>query len=339
MRLFFPSLLITCIAAVPAFASVSISSPSSGEHVTSPFTLSASSSSCSSQSVGTMGYSIDNGDTTLVKTTSLDEQVSAAVGTHTVHVKSWGSSGAVCVTDASIDVTNATDNPAASSSIVPSNAVSVSSINTLSGWKEAHDTGTNGSSSGAMSLVGSPTHSGSSREFVTHFSGNGGERYSVSFGDDTSSTNFLYDGWVYFASSASNIANLEMDLYQVMPNAQTVIMGVQCDGYTGTWDYTENLGSATHPKGHWAHSSAACNPRSWSRDTWHHVQASYSRTSTGRVTYKAIYLDGVEHALNVTVLGARVDGWGPTMLTNFQVDGLGSGSNTVYLDDLTVYRW
>jgi hypothetical protein len=34
-----------------------------------------------------------------------------------------------------------------------------------------------------------------------------------------------------------------------------------------------------------------------------------------------------------------VDGWGPTMLTNFQVDGLGSGSNTVYLDDLTVYRW
>ena len=116
-------------------------------------------------------------------------------------------------------------------------------------------------------------------------------------------------------------------------------MGVQCDGYTGTWDYTENLGSATHPSGHWAHSSAACNPRSWSRDTWHHVQASYSRTSTGQVTYKSVYLDGVQHVLNHTVLGARADGWGPTMLTNFQVDGLGSGSNTVYLDDLTVYRW
>src|SRR5665213_3178410 len=114
-------------------------------------------------------------------------------------------------------------NPGASSSIVPSNAVSVSSINTLSGWKEAHDTGTPGSSSGTMSLVGSPTHSGSSREFVTHFSSSGGERYSVSFGDDTSSTNFLYDGWVYFASSASNIANLEMDLYQVIANGQTVI--------------------------------------------------------------------------------------------------------------------
>jgi hypothetical protein len=339
VKLFLSLPLLVSIAAAPAFASVSISSPSSGEHVTSPFTLSATSSSCSSQSVGTMGYSIDNGDTTMVKSTSFDEQVGASVGTHTVHVKAWGASGAVCVTDVAIDVTAATDNPAASSSIVPSDAVSVSSINKLSGWKAAHDSGTNGNSSGTMSLVGSPAHSGSSREFVTHFSGNGGERYSVSFGDNTSSTNFFYDAWIYLASSATNIGNLEMDLYQVMPNGQTVIMGVQCDGYSGTWDYTENLGSATHPSGHWAHSSAACNPRSLSRDTWHHVQASYSRTSTGRVTYKAIYLDGVEHALNVTVLGARVDGWGPTMLTNFQVDGLGSGSNTVYLDDLTVYRW
>jgi hypothetical protein len=339
VKLFLSPLLLVSIAAVPAFASVSISSPSSGEHVTSPFTLSATSSSCSSQSVGTMGYSIDNGDTTMVKSTSFDEQVSAAVGTHTVHVKAWGASGAVCVTDVAIDVTSATDNPAASTSVVPSDAVSVSSINKLSGWHEAHDSGTNGNSSGTMSLVGSPAHSGSSREFVTHFSGNGGERYSVSFGDNTSSTNFFYDGWIYLASSASNIANLELDLYQVMPNGQTVIMGVQCDGYTGTWDYTENLGSATHPSGHWAHSSAACNPRSWSRDTWHHVQASYSRTSEGRVTYKSVYLDGVEHVLNHTVLGARADGWGPTMLTNFQVDGLGSGSNTVYLDDLTVYRW
>jgi hypothetical protein len=286
-----------------------------------------------------MGYSLDSGDTTMVHNTSFDQQVSASIGTHTVHVKSWGSSGAVCVTDVSIDVTSATDNPAANGSIVPSGAVGVSGISRLGGWHGVHDSGTSGSSSGAMALVGTPTLSGASRRFDTSFSGSGGERYSVSFGDNTSSTNFFYDGWVYFPSSASNIANLEMDLYQVMPNGQTVIMGIQCDGYSGTWDYTENLGSATRPKGHWAHSSAACNPRSWTRDTWHHIQASYSRTSTGRVTYKAIYMDGVEHTLNVTVLGALAVGWAPTMLTNFQVDGLGSGSNTVYLDDLTVYRW
>jgi hypothetical protein len=339
MKFFLSPLLIVSLTAVPAFASVSISSPSSGEHVTSPFTLSATSSSCSSQPVSTMGYAIDNGDTTMVNNTSFDQQVSATVGTHTVHVKSWGDKDAECVTDVAIDVTSAVDDAVADSSIVPSDAVSISSINKLSGWKEAHDGGTNGHSSGSMSLVGSPVHSGSSRRFETKFSGSGGERYSVTFGDDTSSTNFFYDGWFYLTSSASNIGNIEMDLYQVMSNGETVIMGIQCDGYSGTWDYTENRGSAAHPSGHWAHTSAKCNPRTLSRNTWHHVQAQYSRSSTGRVTYKAIYMDGVKHALNVTVLGARSEGWGKIMLTNFQIDGLGSGSNTVYLDDLTVFRW
>jgi hypothetical protein len=339
MKLFLSPLLIASIIAVPAFASVNISSPSSGEHVTSPFTLSATSTSCSSHSVGTMGYSIDNGDTTQIHNTSFDEQVSAAVGTHTVHVKSWGSNGAVCVTDVSIDVTSATDNPATSSSTVPSDAVSVSSINTLGGWREAHDSGTNGSSSGAMSLVGSPTHSGASREFVGKYSGAAGERYSVSFADNTTSTEFFYDGWVYLTSSASHIGNLELDLNQTMPNGNTVFIGIQCDGYTGTWDYTENLGSASHPKGHWAHSKAACNPRSWSQDTWHHIQASYSRTSTGEITYKTIYMDGVAHTLNATVFGARASGWGPVLMTQFQIDSRDSSTITAYLDDLTIYRW
>jgi len=34
-------------------------------------------------------------------------------------------------------------------------------------------------------------------------------------------------------------------------------------------------------------------------------------------------------------------GWGPTLLTNFQVDSATSGksSSTVYLDELTISRW
>jgi hypothetical protein len=339
MKSFTYSLLIVFISTASAFASVSISSPSSGEHVISPFTLSATSTSCSSQTVGTMGYSIDSGDTTTISNTSFDEQVSAAVGTHTVHVKSWGDQGAACVTDVAIDVTSVTDNATADISVVPSNAVSVSSLQKMGGWQEAHDSGTSGHSSGKMSLVGSPVHSGSSREFVTKFSSAAGERYAISFADNTTSTNFFYDGWIYFTSSASHIANLELDLNQTMPNGQTVFMGIQCDGYTGTWDYTENLGSATHPKGHWAHSSSACNPRSWTRDKWHHVQASFSRTSTGRITYKTIYLDGVKHTLNHTVFAARAVGWGNSLMTQFQIDSLSSSTITAYLDDLTIYRW
>jgi hypothetical protein len=340
MKSFPYATLILLLFAAPAFAAINISSPSSGEHVGSPFTLSASSSDCQSQAVRTIGYSLDNSpDTTLFKgSTTLDTKVSESVGSHTVHVKTWNTSGAVCVAEVAIDVTDATDDAGTSS--VPSDAISTSSLQTLSNWNAVRDAATSGSASGYMSLVGSPSHSGPPRKFVTKYSNYGGERYSITFGDDRTSTNFLWDGWVYLTSSSSSIANLEMDLDQTMPNGQTVVFGFQCDGNYGTWDYSENLGSASNPKGYWKRSSAGCNPRSWKTDVWHHVQISYSRTDTGKITYKSVYLDGVEKVLNATVFGARAMGWGSGLTINFQVDGRsGSGSSTVYLDDLTLKRW
>jgi hypothetical protein len=339
MKLQTYSLLFLFVATASAFASVSISSPSSGEHVASPFTLSATSTSCSSQTVTTMGYSIDSGDTTYIHNTSFDEQVSANAGTHTIHVKGLGDKGAVCVTDVAIDVTSVTDSVVSDASVVPSSAPSVSSLQKLGGWGSAHDSATGGYASGKMYLVGSPVHSGSSRELLSKFSGAAGERYWVSFGDNSSATNFFYDGWVYLDGSASHIANIELDLNQTMANGQTVFMGIQCDGYTGTWDYTENLGTASNPKGHWAHSGSPCNPRTWKRYAWHHVQASFSRTTTGKITYKTIYLDGAAHTLNRTVFGARDSGWGNVMMTQFQIDSLDTSTITAYLDDLTIYHW
>jgi hypothetical protein len=43
----------------------------------------------------------------------------------------------------------------------------------------------------------------------------------------------------------------------------------------------------------------------------------------------------------MTVLGAYDLGWAPTLLVNVQLDGAtsGSGSASVIIDDLTVYRW
>jgi len=336
------TLLIAVMSTVPAFASVTVNSPQSGETVSSPFAVNAYATVCSNQPIRSMGYSLDNSsDTTILKgSTSVDTNVSAKLGTHTLHIKAWGDNGASCVTDVSIKVADVKDDPIGDTSIVPSDAISVSSIQALSTWQGTHDRATKGNSNGTMNLVGSPSHSGIPREFVSTFTSNGGLRYWVTFGDDPDSTNFMYDGWVYLTSSATHIANLEMDLNQTMRNGQTTIYGVQCDGYSSTWDYTENLGTPQKPKGHWAHTKAACNPRSWTRNVWHHVQMTYSRNSTGVVTYKSVYFDGVESVLNATVPSAHAMGWGPVLLTNFQVDGLGvSGSSTVYLDDLTIYRW
>ncbi|MFZ0663402.1 MAG: hypothetical protein WAM66_11970 [Acidobacteriaceae bacterium] len=191
-----------------------------------------------------------------------------------------------------------------------------------------------------MSLTDSPSRSGDAREFVTSYSNDGAERYWTSFGADTATTNFFYDAWVYIAESAENIANLEFDINQVMSNGQTAIYGFQCDGYSSTWDYTENEGTPQDPKDKWVHSDAGCNPREWKVNAWHHVQIGYSRDNAGNVTYKVVALDGATETLNVTVPSAFALGWGSTLLTNFQVDGLGKGGTaTVYLDELTISRW
>ncbi|MGB9030068.1 MAG: hypothetical protein WCC27_08115 [Acidobacteriaceae bacterium] len=213
----------------------------------------------------------------------------------------------------------------------------------MSTWIAAYDTGTSGltgSASGTMSLVDTPSLSGQARQFATSFANSGGERYYATFGKDTTATHFLYDAWVYLDGSVSKIANLEMDMNQVMDDGQTVIYGFQCDGYSKTWDYTTNVGTPVIYIDHWLKSDQACDLQQWSINTWHHVQVAYSRDDAGNVTYESVWLDGTEQDINATVPSSFALGWGSALVTNFQVDGLGaSGSSTVYLDQLTVYRW
>lgn len=334
-----PSLLIA--VAVPALAGVTINNPANNSGVNSPFSLSATAVTCSSQDVATMGYSFDSSsDTTVIKGQSIETSIQAASGAHTLHVKAWGKDGAACVSDLALNVASGTTS-AGGDSIIPSYAVSVSNIQSMSNWHKEHDNGGPGSSSGATQMVSSPTLNGSARQFVTQYANGGDERYSATYSDDTSAHNFFYDVWIYVTSSSNNIGNLEMDTNQTMANGKTVLIGVQCDGYSNTWTYTANVGSAQNPQPKWlAKGGSSCNPRSWKTYTWHHVQAYYSRDDSGTITYHSVWLDGAETALNATVFGAAELGWGPTINTQFQVDGLGSsGHSTVYLDNLTVSRW
>jgi hypothetical protein len=335
-KLVFLPLLVAITATLPAFAGVAVNSPGNGADVSSPFTVSADAFTCSSQPVSAIGYSLDNStDTSVLTGTSLNAQVAAGTGAHTLHVKAWGNQGAACDTDVAITITGG-----ASASLVPALSTNVSSIESLSNWIGVFDVATSGSATGSTSIVSSPSQSGHARVFSTKFSNAGGARYSVSFGDDETSTNFFYDGWVYLDGSSGQIANLELDMNQTMSNGVTALFGFQCDGYTSTWDYTKNAGTPTAPIDQWVHSGAYCNPRSWSINTWHHVQVYYSRDESGNITYHSVWLDGAQQVINATVNSAFALGWAPTLTTNVQVDGLGSsGSPTVYLDNLTIYRW
>jgi hypothetical protein len=332
------AIIVTPATATPGAPSgISINSPANGASVASPFGLAASASTCSSQPVSAIAYWLDNNSAMIANSTSVNAQITAAVGAHTLYLLAWGAQGASCETSVAVTVTS-TAPPAGP--VVPPNAIQVSSLQALSNWAAVNDTGGKGTSGGTTSMVSSPSLSSNAREFATNFLNSGDERYFVAFGDDTVSNNFLYDGWVYLASPTSDISNLEMDMNQVMANGQTVIFGFQCDGYSGTWDYTANEGTPQKPSDHWLHSNAVCNLSNWAPNTWHHVQISYSRDNAGNVTYQAVWLDGVEQQLNVTVPSAFALGWAPSLLTNIEVDGLGSsGSSTVYLDNLTVYRW
>lgn len=222
----------------------------------------------------------------------------------------------------------------------PKHAIAVNNIQSAYQWQMTQDSATgSGTATGTMNLVSSPSLSGAAREFGITFQYSAGERYWSVFGADTSASNFTYDARVYIPSS-SDIANLEFDMNQVMANGETVIFGVQCDGYSDTWDYTTNAGTPQNPSDQWLHSTAPCNPQKWAANTWHHVQMNYSRDSQGNVTYKTVTLDGVQQSINETVPSAFALNWGPVLLTNFQIDGIGAyGSATVYLDKLTITRW
>lgn len=328
------ALLFFVATSISSYASVIVNAPGYGGVVNSPFSLSAFTSLCSGQQVSAMGYSLDSStDTTIVKAPSITTSVWAAAGGHTLHVKAWGVSGAFCITDVAITVNT--------SSSVPASAASVSSIQTFGGWTAIHDNGTPGSSSGWSATTSSPSRSGAARKFSMSYSNYGGERYSKSFGDDESATNFIFDTWIYIPSPNSGLVSVELDLNQVLSGGQTVIYGMQCDGWSNTWDISVNRGTTYQPSNAWQHTSAPCNVRSWSSNTWHHVQLSYSRNDTGWITYKSVTLDGASHGINATVLGAFNLGWAPTLLVNVQLNGStgGSGSANAILDDLTIYRW
>jgi hypothetical protein len=323
-------------SSAPSSGDLNIAAPSNGSSVASPFTLNASATVCSSQTVASIAYSLDGNGSASAQGTSLVATVAAAAGTHTLQVTARGEAGATCT--ASVAVTVTLPAPPVVP-LVPANAVTVNAIQTLNAWQAAHDPASGSTSSGATQLVDSPSRSGTSREFDTSFTGSGGERYFVTVGSDQAAHDFFYDGWVYLTSSASTIANLEMDMNQVIPNGDTIIYGFQCDGYSGTWDYTENSGTAAKPSDHWVHSQAGCNVRNWKQGVWHHLQIGYSRDDTGHVTYHSVWFDGAENPINATVYSEFSLGWSSVLLTNLQVDGLNSGSNTIYLDQLAISRW
>lgn len=411
---------ITVVPTTVPTSTIVISAPVNGAQLNSPFELMASATTCDSKPAASMGFSIDDGQVTVVPT-SFDVMVPAPLGAHTLHVKCWGKQASdqvllnvtvvstgttpppavatpifslvagqysttqwVTLSDATAGsaIYYTTDGSAPtttslrysgpipvsksvviqavavasgfansfvaradyvivhSSPVIPSNAISETGLQLLPTWRYKHDPGTSGASAGSMTFVTDPSLSGQAARFESSYTNWGGEIYSADYANDPTATNFVYDAEVWI-EAGSQIANLELDNNQVIQNGDTVIYAFQCAGVSNTWDYSSNAGTRSQPVVKWLHSSAPCNPANWVANAWHHVQISYSRDGVGNITYKSVWLDGVESQINETVLSAFTLGWARgVLITNFQVDGTGAGgSSTLYLDKLTIYRW
>jgi hypothetical protein len=175
------------------------------------------------------------------------------------------------------------------------------------------------------------------REFYMTYSSRGGERWHISFAKDATATHFVYDTYVYF-TDPSQVANVELDMNQVLADGRTVIFGTQCSSYSQTWEYTIVSGGT-----HWKSSNIACNPKNWTANTWHHVQIASHRDNGGVVTYDWVNFDSTHSDFkDATGVSAEALGWAKgDLLINFQLDGAAkdSGAITAYAHKLTVYRW
>jgi len=410
------SLNIT-VASGSTSSNIAVATPSNGATVSSPFTVTASATTCGGKPAVSMGYSIDSG-TAVIEPTSFTASVSATSGAHVLHVKCWGqqvnaqvllninvasssptATPAISVPSGTYSTTQmvsmasatigstiyfTTDGsapstasfkyagpvPVAKSMVLQAVAVAPSHSNSglarasyvissspskgpsipsyarvekqvqlLPNWRIKHDPATPGTSTGSMTLVSDPTLSGQTERYRTTFTSGGGELYSVTYANDTDAKNFVYDAQVWI-SSDSVISNLEMDNNQVMRNGDTVIYAFQCSGYNNVWEYSSNAGTPSHPDVKWVKSTVPCNPSKWTRNTWHHIQISTSRDDYGNVTYHSVWFDGVESPINKTVNSAFSLGWAlGALVANFQIDGIGTASSTLYLDNFTMSRW
>ncbi len=324
--------------AVPMFASVVVTSPASGTTVGSPasFAATASTSTCS-QGVAAMGVYIDNQLTFVSNGSTLNTAVTIPTGTHNTVVEEWDFCGGATFTP----VNNLTVLAAAAATApgIPANAISSGDLDASSDWQWAHDYGTPGTSIGYASYpVSGMSSDNVARSMSVSYAHRGGEIYHVTFGTDSAATHFVYDTNIYVVDP-SQVANIEMDVNQVIGNGSTVILGTQCSIYSGTWEVVTVKGLSPH----WNPSNLPCNPQTWSANTWHHVQIASHRDSSGNVTYDWVSLDGqVSYFSGAGGNAAMPLGWAAgALVLNFQLDGASTSSGTmhVYTDNLQIYRW
>jgi hypothetical protein len=345
--------VLSGMVSVPAAfaANITVASPVNGTSDSSPVWVRAHNVGCNGLAPTAFGFSVDNSSATTMGVTPYDIDVthySIGGGTHTIHFKAWTSAGICPVVNTTFNVGGSssgsssggsgTPAPNTPSPSVPSYARASADLDTSNNWAFEHDAGTPGSSRGSTAFPVSVSVYDNAREFYMTYSNRGGERWHNSFANDSAATHFIMDTYV-FIKNPNQMANLELDLNQVMSDGRTVIYGTQCSVYSHSWEWSSySSGSA-----HWHSSNVGCNPTTWSANTWHHIRVGFHRDSNGNVTHEYVEFDNNHSNFSgATSYSAKALGWARgSLLMNIQMDGYytGGGSITAYFHKTMFYRW
>src|SRR3954463_7246110 len=210
-----------------------------------------------------------------------------------------------------------------------------SNIDQKSGWQSCSACAGAGGSGPIATLssasgVSSPSKDGNARRFTI-----GGSRAYANalwwkqLGANAGASHFVYDLYYYIKNPTAAQA-LEFDVNQSL-NSKKYIFGTQCNIKGGhVWDVYDPYGHA------WKHTSISCStPKAY---TWHHVVLEFQRTSTPKVNFVAVTINGTKHYFNK--LYAPRTSSANEINVAFQMDGNGSMTDySVWLDKVKLTYW
>src|SRR5215469_203200 len=348
-------LLLVCLFVAPAFAGVSVSSPTYGSTSGSPvhFVASASAPGCS-KGVAAMGiYTAPNVLAYKVNGSSLNTTLNMSAGQHSVVVQDWDNCGSSSKAAIAVNVggssspSTGTTTPSGGKTfynlqrsqwpgyaLLPPNFPICTSC-TANGTKAKWSWNTNQTAPSLDGMSTRTSYNGGTTLWADILWNNKliGD-FSTQGLPDKSKTliptlhNFTYDVWFYIAN-VNNSQALEFDINQFF-GGKGYIWGHECRINGGhEWDTWSNPGN------HWVPSGIPCNPV----NGWNHLIINVQRTSNNQLLFKTITLNGKTATVNRLDSPCSRAGWyGVTI--NYQMD-----SNRykvpypVYLDKVTFHTW
>ena len=308
---------------------VTVSSPANNATVGSPVRVVASATA--GNPIAAMRIYLDGVSAYTVNAASLDTQVAAAAGMHSMVVQAWDITGAVYKQALTISVTGSSDPPPA---VIPSNATAKTEIQAMPNWGSCTVcAGINASGPVAIySMIQNqltPSLSGNS----TKFSSSGPSWADViwwhELGAADAATHFQYD-IDFYLEQPQNAFALEFDVNQTV-NSTRFVFGTQCGiNYDHQWDVWDTAG------GHWKPTGVPCAIPSAFQ--WHHITWEFYRDAS-TIHFVAVTVDGMRHYINVAYSASP---WSnsPELNVAFQMDGDSvMHAYSVWLDNVKLTYW